>query len=1062
MISGSPTCKVKFSNMTVSMLVDSGADVRLIDSKIVKKIPKKFIISTGPSNMEVRGVWGQRRPTVAKCVIKTRIGDCTYNITFTVIDNLGKTGLLGSDFFEAVQATLSYKDKVLTMAGNNAVLLTPKNEVNDYSLVRMVKRTIIPAKTSVVALVQIRNKDQNGEKVITPLSLSGPLKDSPGLTIAPTLVQSRKSGKVPLCIVNDTVSAQVIPGKAVIAIAEDPSLVLQQTELRDIKTPSDILDLVTLPEVDEDKKSMLRELFQDFKHLFAESDNDLGRTDLVEMTIETGSQHPIRQKPYRSALSQKETIEKHISTMLDADIIRESASPWASPVVIVPKKDGSLRFCIDYRRLNSATRKNCYPLPNIDDIFASLGGAKFFSCLDLKSGYWQIAVHENDKPKTAFVSHQGLYEFNVMPFGLTNAPAVFQELMNNVLKGIRNKFAMAYIDDILVYSETYEDHIRHLSEVFLRLEKANLKLKASKCEFLKDKVHYLGHVISQNGIEPNPDKVASIKTMAPPTNVRGVRSFLGAVGYYMKFIPQFAQIARPLVLLTKKNNRFVWGADCQSSFETLKGKLASSSILTFPEPSLPYKLYTDASQYAVGAVLTQDRAEGEKVIQYVSHKVNAGQQKWPTIEREAYAIIHAVKKLRHYLYGSDFTIFTDHKPLKSVFTAEMKNTRVQRWAIQLEEYSPRIEYKPGKLNMVADLMSRLHATGPSSDHTINVIDTDRLTDTLPDHLDNERNIQEVDKSEVHKPLLASTNITDLQKEDKFCCQVKKSIEEGTSDHNVQNFVIMDDLLYHISGSVRLDPEPHLQLVIPKAITETILKGYHDESGHLGIDKTYDKIRTRYFWANMYHDVVLHISKCDLCRSRKLRATRKRKDTVPERQQPMRAARLTLSDALVPLPEQYVAQPLPRVFKRNETPTLNHDDEDGDDVPTGKTVERESDVHSHGPKPTGKEESDEAAIKTAPSTTVVTPSPIAHGYFLRGRKRHRGSDNESPINADNTPEVPEPVHKRVKTNNLHEDSGAMDVSTIETSSKLSKFYHWVTSTFADKKVSRGIGMFRMIN
>ena len=865
--------------------------------------------------------------------------------------------------------------------------------------------------------------------------------------------------------------------------------------------------------------------------------------------------------------------------------------------------------------------------------------------------------------------------------------------------------------------------------------------------------------------------------MAPPTNVRGVRSFLGAVGYYMKFIPQFAQIARPLVLLTKKNNRFVWGADCQSSFETLKGKLASSSILTFPEPSLPYKLYTDASQYAVGAVLTQDRAEGEKVIQYVSHKLNAGQQKWPTIEREAYAIIHAVKKLRHYLYGSDFTIFTDHKPLKSLFTAEMKNTRVQRWAIQLEEYSPRIEYKPGKLNMVADLMSRLHATGPSSDHTINVIDTERLKDTLPDHLDNERNIQEVDKSEVHKPLLASTNITDLQKEDKFCCQVKKSIEEGTSDHNVQNFVIMDDLLYHISGSVRLDPEPHLQLVIPKAITETILKGYHDESGHLGIDKTYDKIRTRYFWANMYHDVVLHISKCDSCRSRKLkqqrapmgdmpvakypfeivgidtcgpyieaeggakyiiviidhfsgwpeaytthdksaltvasllltdfiprhscpkliisdqgtefcnalvdslttelninrirtspyqpqsngkterfnrvmndiiskyvspgqrdwdeylstalmayrmssnastrhtpfflvygrdpvlpmdtlleprlkymgedyvtialerlhkafsavklftsearernkayigrtatnrefhpgdavhyldkrghpnlttkllkswlpyyrvvdklstlnyriksqltgntkvvhienllaahpdntwdevrdnyvpvmkkykqklRATRKRKDTVPERQQPMRAARLTLSDAFVPLPEQYVAQPLPRVFKRNETPTLNHDDEDGDDVPTGKTVERESNVHSHAPKPTGKEESDEAAIKTAPSTTVVTPSPIAHGYFLRGRKRHRGSDNESPINADNTPEVPEPVHKRVKTNNLHEDSGAMDVSTLETSSKLSKFYHWVTSTFTDKKVSRGIGMFRMMN
>ena len=882
-ISGSPTCKVQIGNLTVSMLVDTGADLSLIDKSVVKKIPNKYVVMNSYDNSsKVKWGGGQQLKITGKIVLRCKLGNKLYPVTFSVADKLGRSGIVGSDFLEGMGANIDYENQVLTLTDHNAILLTPKGAVNNYALVRLARRTTVPAKSSIVALVEIRGRKGKGNLLINPIPSCPAFVNDPGVSVAPTLVDSRKSQKLPICIVNDTSYTKVFPSKSVIAVAETPNKIVSEAAIHtNMTSNSNIFDGLEMPDVSEERKQMLHNVLLQHRHLFAQSDNDLGKTDVVQMTIDTGNGQPIRQKPYRSALTQKETIEKHINAMLDADIIRESTSPWASPVVIVPKKDGSLRFCIDYRKLNNTTVKNCYPLPNIDDIFSSLGQARYFSCLDLKSGYWQIAMHEADKPKTAFVSHQGLYEFNVMPFGLTNAPSVFQDLMNHVLRGIRNKYAMAYIDDILVYSRTYEDHIKHLTEVFRRLEKAKLKLKLSKCEFFKSRVNYLGHVISDKGIEPNPEKVVKVRAMKPPTAVREVRGFLGAVGYYMKFIECFAKIAKPLVQLTKKNARFVWGPNCQLAFETLKEKLASAPILAYPDPNLPYKLYTDASEYAVGAVLTQDFGQGEQVIQYVSHKLNAGQQKWPTIEREGFAIVYAVNRLRHYLYGADFIIYTDHKPLKTLFTSEMKNTRVQKWAIKIEEYNPRIEYKPGKLNMVADLMSRLHDTTNDDTQTrdvihqdddnsleIDLINSDQLQDTLPNHVEQEEKIEEADM-EINELVIASMDLLKLQKEDEFCCQIVKTLHDENSDYNMQNYVLLDEILYHISAPVRLDPEPHLQLVIPDVLQNTVLHALHDDSGHLGIDKTYDKIRTRYYWANMYHDVVHHIDKCDACRSKKL-------------------------------------------------------------------------------------------------------------------------------------------------------------------------------------------------
>ena len=358
------------------------------------------------------------------------------------------------------------------------------------------------------------------------------------------------------------------------------------------------------------------------------------------------------------------------------------------------KKDGSIRLCVDFRKLNAITIRPAASIPSADDIFFALGKSKFRTCLDLKQGFWQIPINEADKQKTAFGTASGVFEYNCMPFGLSGSPGVFQNCMNAVLGDVRH-FALAFVDDIIVFSETFEDHIKHLDAVFDRLRKANLRLKIAKCEFMKKELNYLGHIISDEGISGDPQKVSAVQNMEPPKTVREVRSFLGMTSYYRKYVPDFSKTARPLNLLTKKNAKFRWSSEAQSAFEKLKEALLRAPILAFPDIRKPFKLYTDASQYALGAVLTQEHEGQDRVIQFISHQFSEQRLKWPTIEREAFAIIYSLEKLRPIIIGTDITVYTDHKPLKHLFTSEMKNPRIQRWAIILGEYNCKIEYISG-------------------------------------------------------------------------------------------------------------------------------------------------------------------------------------------------------------------------------------------------------------------------------------------------------------------------------------------------------------------------------
>lgn len=411
-------------------------------------------------------------------------------------------------------------------------------------------------------------------------------------------------------------------------------------------------------------------------------------------------------------------LKTQLQDLLDKGFIRPSTSPWGCPVIFVKKKDHTLRMCVDYRPLNAITIKNKYPLPRIDVLFDQLAGAEVFSKIDLRSGYHQIKIRPCDVPKTAFSTRYGLYEYLVMSFGLTNAPAYFMYLMNSVFMEELDKFVVVFIDDILIYSKTEEEHAQHLWIVLQRLQDHQLYVKYSKCEFWLSSVKFLGHTISAEGIAVDPSKVQEVLDWKSPTSVHEIRSFLGLAGYYRRFIQDFSKIAKPMTELLQKGVKFVWSKDCENAFQTLKQRLTSAPILAQPDTSRPFDVFCDASGIGLGCVLMQ---EG-RVIAYASRALRVHEKNYPTHDLELAAVVHALKIWRHYLMGTRCNIFTDHKSLKYIFTQADLNMRQRRWLELIKDYDLEVHYHPGKANVVADALSRKahcnHLTAEVTDETL--------------------------------------------------------------------------------------------------------------------------------------------------------------------------------------------------------------------------------------------------------------------------------------------------------------------------------------------------------
>jgi len=562
--------------------------------------------------------------------------------------------------------------------------------------------------------------------------------------------------------------------------------------------------------------------------------------------LEPGAQ-PAARPDYKKSLPEQDEMKRQIHEMLERGEIQPSVSPYGAPVLFVKKQDGSLRMCIDYRALNKQTIKNKYPLPRIEEMLDRLGKAKVFSKLDLRSGYHQIRVAEEDVYKTAFSTRYGHYEFLVMPFGLTNAPATFQTLMNDIFRPFLDKFVMVYLDDILIFSNSPEEHEQHLRQVLDVLRKHKLYCKESKCEFFKKEIAFLGHVLSSDGVKADPRKVQSIVDWPQPENVKQVRSFLGLANYYRRYVSGFSKMAAPLTQLTKKAVPFSWTSQQTEAFEALKVALTTAPVLKNPEFGKPFKITCDASDAAVGAVLSQQTPEGERPVAFLSQTLSATHRNWPTHDRELYAVHCALHRWRHYVEGVPTQVLTDHNSLKYFLEQKDLSKRQVRWLEFLQEFGNTlsIEYLPGKSNVVADALSRRAAA---------VVRLNAIVHFEPnqDWLHELR--EALMQDPLYKKVIAPAPTT----------RRRRSTAASATPQLGFDYEVQDGLIYaRIKGRKKLFiPFKHLQA--------KVLSANHDHVtvGHVGMDKTLELVSRNYYWRGIAQTIQRYIKSCDSCQRNK--------------------------------------------------------------------------------------------------------------------------------------------------------------------------------------------------
>ena len=591
-------------------------------------------------------------------------------------------------------------------------------------------------------------------------------------------------------------------------------------------------DLNVNPNLSSEQRTSVKNVLREHSRLFRKAK---GKTHLIEHRIETGSAPPINCNPYRVSHKEREVVREHVKSMLESDVIEPSNSPWSSPVVLAPKADGSLRFCIDYRRVNAVVTKDVYPLPVMDDILTYLSGARFFSSMDLEWGFWQIPVAEEHRHKTAFVTTDGLFQFKRLPFGLHTSPPNFQRLMDRVLTGLKWEQCLCYLDDILVFAYTLEEHNQRLGRVLQAIGDAGMTLNPKKCLFATDKVVFLGYEVDWQGIRPNSKKVAAIRDFPRPDSVSKLRSFLGMASFYRKFVSNFASIAGPLHGLLKKNAdvRRDWREEHDEAINTLKEKLCNPPVLVHDDGESPLELRTDASQVGLGAVLMVNRDGALHPITYISKTLDPAEKKYHSNELECLALVWALDKLKHHTYGRPCLVHTDSSALTWLHRKKNldKSGRLARWILQLQNHDISIKHLKGKNNSVADFLSR------NPVESFNAIIT------------------------------AGYSARDLEVMQRADPEIKSLVMkmlgvEESSPKLREGYKIHQGVLYKRNNGLGRK----LLLVVPSIMRKDLIEECHDTplSGHHGREKTLARLTSRFYWKGMDKSVSAYVASCPFC------------------------------------------------------------------------------------------------------------------------------------------------------------------------------------------------------
>lgn len=673
----------------------------------------------------------------------------------------------------------------------------------------------------------------------------------------------------------------------------------------------DITKLIRTDHLNSEEKKTILKLCKNYDDIFLKDNQKLTFTNVVKHSIPTVDDAPIYTKSYRYPYVHKEEVRNQINDMLNQGIIRPSFSPWSSPVWIVPKKKDASgkqkwRLVIDYRKLNEKTISDRYPLPNITEILDKLGKCMYFSTLDLASGFHQIEMDPEDVKKTAFTVEGGHFEYVRMPFGLKNAPSTFQRVMDNVLKDLQGKVCLVYLDDIIIFSTSLQEHSENLKKVFDKLREANLKIQIDKSEFLHKEVSFLGHLVTDQGVKPNPDKIIAIKNFPIPRNQKEIKSFLGLIGYYRKFIKDFAKMTKPITECLKKGKSVIHTERFVKSFEECKDILMNDPILQFPDFSKPFVLTTDASNFALGAILSQGPIGSDKPVCYASRTLTDSEINYATIEKELLAIVWATKYFRPYLFGRKFKIVTDHKPLLWLMNLKDPNSKLVRWRLKLEEFDYEVVYKKGKNNTNADALSRI-SLSPNLDNNKIELNTNEISSQIVEpsssstiHSGNENVNDGIPISE--RPLNEFSIQLILEKTDKrppislqvpFKNKQRKIIRlPHYSEENIRKIfkeylppnrltaIYTDDDTFKIiqeTFSKYFSQMKTFRLIRCMEILEDVIENdeqdkivtdYHNKNNHRGINETAMHLKRKYYFPYMVSKITKIINNCEECQTLK--------------------------------------------------------------------------------------------------------------------------------------------------------------------------------------------------